>query len=471
MSRHVFLFDITRHNGLTQSLISSAQAYSSPYAPEIQEWYALLAQSRHLTGLTVHSVSTAGMQLWPTIRNRIKELASNGYADSIFHVLSFDRNVLLSAADMASPELTIRSYSLSMLRVRTDSSAEATTPRSAQIVSAQSAPALSFAEAVSVTKKALAARGHVSRDTALYVSSLRPLLVQFDERARKSSSDSTSYRLISEITRVGRNEGWLAAEGLPPKVRIWLQTPRNITAASTPVLPPPKQETAEASKPDVQLDAGRQRTRQMVDGLKAEGIYSPKPIRDYIFRSLKALIAQGQLFPLPATQLIRRARMSAESEAKNAGVSYDYWPVAGEAVLELLLSAGVLMDEKKSSIKSGLHARGRSVAALDSEFEEKCERYLLKRIVSRLGDVTKHDRTSLAHALFKVPRAEKSLDEMLDRVDQLFSQLEDEIVESSDGKLRLNGPKNLSASNGAKMTDPVALELSKRLVAEHSEIH
>jgi hypothetical protein len=75
---------------------------------------------------------------------------------------------------------------------------------------------------------------------------------------------------------------------------------------------------------------------------------------------------------------------------------------------------------------------------------------LLKFLISKTGDITKHDRTSLAHALFKVSRSEKTLDEMLDRVDELFWMLQDEIVEDSDGRLQLkNGTESLSKAVAA----------------------
>jgi hypothetical protein len=165
---------------------------------------------------------------------------------------------------------------------------------------------------------------------------------------------------------------------------------------------------------------------------------------------LKLLVEQGHLFPLPASQLIRRARAEAEKNAKAANISFEYWPVAGEAMLELLISAGALIDEQGAPISSGFHARGTSVGELKKGFENDCELYLLKFLISKTGDITKHDRTSLAHALFKVSRSEKTLDEMLDRVDELFWMLQDEIVEDSDGRLQLkNGTESLSKAVAA----------------------
>jgi hypothetical protein len=227
MSRHVFVFDITRYTGLTQSLISSAQAYSCAYKPEVEEWFAKSSQLPFLNGQKVHSVETFGARLWPAIRDRITTLATDGYTDAVFHVLSFDKVVLLSAADMSGPNLNVSTYSLTMMKGNGSTPSVSLNAVAAVVPFAATGTSSRFTvtEAIELAKKSLAARGHDCRERALYLAGLRPLLVQFDSRATKVPYDPGSVRLISDITRAGRTQGWLAVEGVAPSVRIWLQRP------------------------------------------------------------------------------------------------------------------------------------------------------------------------------------------------------------------------------------------------------
>ena len=42
--KHVFLLDLTRHDGPVQGAVSPAQAYVSTYSPEIVRWYVTPSQ-------------------------------------------------------------------------------------------------------------------------------------------------------------------------------------------------------------------------------------------------------------------------------------------------------------------------------------------------------------------------------------------------------------------------------------------
>src|SRR5207249_3437239 len=62
-------------------------------------------------------------------------------------------------------------------------------------------------------------------------------------------------------------------------------------------------------------DKGRKRTAQMCCCLKQRRIYSPKTIRDYIFKALREATKQSTLIPLSASQLNRQVCSNAETQA------------------------------------------------------------------------------------------------------------------------------------------------------------
>ena len=47
--KHVFLLDLTRHDGPVQGAVSPAQAYVSTYSPEIVRWYVTPSQKLQMS--------------------------------------------------------------------------------------------------------------------------------------------------------------------------------------------------------------------------------------------------------------------------------------------------------------------------------------------------------------------------------------------------------------------------------------
>jgi hypothetical protein len=442
MLKHVFLFDATRHIGLVQSLIGSAQTYTSQFQPEAVEWYAKPQQASGFreAGVQVHVVS--GPAAWPAIESRVKELATNGGVDSVFHVLSYDPLVIQSAAGLNGPDLAVSALSLATFSRKTG------TERRPVLVPSNAACPLTLVEAVSATKRMLERRGAVSPNTAIKQSFLRKLLGAEDSRFFLDFADPGSRTLITDIVSEGLRSGWLQRFRLENKTgteRLYLAaqaataaippTPAaspELTTAAHPTMPSSLPEVAPAGAAGLK-DKGRQRTDQMIHCLKQRRIYSPKTIRDYVFVALREATKQSLLMPLSASQLNRQVCSNAETQAKAAGVAYDYWYAASDALLEMMLGAGVLLDEKSQPIRPGLQARGTKVHNVAPDFEDRCEMFLIQHLVKGLGDVSQHDRTALAHALFKVDPKQKSIFDMQDRVDELLVKLQDRVCERDDG--------------------------------------
>ncbi|SRR6266404_4807861 len=443
MLKHVFLFDATRHIGLAQSLLGSAQTYTSQFQPEVVEWFvrAPQAQAFRTGGADVHVVTAATS--WPPIESRIRELAANGSADCNFHVLSYDPVVVRSAAGLNDPQLAISALSLTALAGKFPDRKLATiTAQSTSVSPGSSTPDL--AEAIAITKRVLGRRRAMSPDTAVKQSYLRRLLVDEDIRFTLNPADFASRTLISDVVNDGVRNGWLQRFKLDNKSgteRIYLAV-SSVPALTEPPQAPTLLNTAQANghepvtepaAENKQKDIGRERTSEMINTLKHRRIYSGKQIRDYVFRALRSATEQPNLIPLSASQLVRQVCSSAEGQAKSDGVSFEYWYAASDASFEMMLHAGILLDEHGKPIPPGIGSRGTKVCSIAPDFEDRCEMFLLEYLIKTLGNVTSHDRTALAHALFKVAPDKKSIYDMQDRVDELLVKLQDRISESDDG--------------------------------------
>ena len=182
----------------------------------------------------------------------------------------------------------------------------------------------------------------------------------------------------------------------------------------------------------------RRRTREIVDCLKARYIYSPKDIRDLFLAALSDIAPSLTSQPLRVGELSRRALKRATELASAESITYQFWLPATDAIFQMFLAAGVLIGVDGRPLKPGIHSRAESVSLVDNDVRDKCEKFLLKYVIAKLGNVTQRDRTALAHALFKVSPKKKQLFDLLERVDELLSSLRNEVHENSHGVLVVN---------------------------------
>src|SRR5437870_11033436 len=221
---------MSRHIGLVQHVINAAQAYASEFNPELIEWFVKPSQVA-IIGINpsqVHQVNY-GISPWLSIKARIDELVRDGSPDRIFHVLSYDGQVLGAATKLSSPTLAISSFSLAALRndgkrreVGSTSAVESSARPRTPAATSQSLP---LSDGIELTKRLLAERGYDSPENALKQLLLRRLLSHNDHRARKNPYDPVSIMLISNIVNDGLARGWLGRsrrDDKPGTERIWL---------------------------------------------------------------------------------------------------------------------------------------------------------------------------------------------------------------------------------------------------------
>jgi hypothetical protein len=182
----------------------------------------------------------------------------------------------------------------------------------------------------------------------------------------------------------------------------------------------------------------RGRTREIIDCLKAGLLYSPKDIRELFFAALSDIGPSLNSQPVRVNELSRRALKRATELASAENITFEFWLPATDATFQMLVAAGALIGVDGQALKPSIHWRAELVSSVDRDVRNKCEKFLLKYVIAKLGDVSLRDRTALAHALFKVSPRKKQLFELLERVDELLSSLRDEVHEDSHGVLVVN---------------------------------
>ncbi len=167
------------------------------------------------------------------------------------------------------------------------------------------------------------------------------------------------------------------------------------------------------------------RSRQMVNALREEFLYSEKRVRDMIFRILEEKIGRGT--NLTVSRLARELASAGREHAQDSGIEPTNWDVVSKAILNAMLGAGVLLDEEGRSIGFTIAAQATKVAHLVPDYADRTEAFLLKTLIRKLGDVTARDHTALAHALFRQFDRNVCMEALEDRVVTLLAGMADRI--------------------------------------------
>jgi hypothetical protein len=169
----------------------------------------------------------------------------------------------------------------------------------------------------------------------------------------------------------------------------------------------------------------------MIDCLRQHLLYSEKRARDLLFQAIQSTLSDTG--PLILTRLTREGANRARQEAENVGYEFTNSETVSKAVVRSMLFAGVLLGKEGDPIPPGIAAWGTEVAALEAEFEDITEAYLLEFLIRKLGDVTTRDHTPLAHALFRQFDRSVPIEDLKDRVLVLLARLADRVVLREDG--------------------------------------
>ena len=193
------------------------------------------------------------------------------------------------------------------------------------------------------------------------------------------------------------------------------------------------------------------RSRQMMDCLRQQWLYSEKRPRDIVFLALERLLPERpplrqerqpprqqrqplrqQPQPMMLAQLTREAAALARDLSAQHDVAFDNWDSCARAVMKTLLLAEALRTPAGDVIVAGVSAPAALVGALQEDYRDAAEAFLLECIIRLLGDVTTRDHTALAHALFRQFDSRVPIEHLEDRLVILMARLADRLTLSGD---------------------------------------
>ncbi len=174
------------------------------------------------------------------------------------------------------------------------------------------------------------------------------------------------------------------------------------------------------------------RSRQMVDSLRREFVYSEKRARDFLFQEIEATLRNNRTRPI-VSRLAREAAARARQRATEAAYDFSNWDTAGKATINAMLAAGALLSNNGSPIPLTVAAQATEVAGLTEDYRDTTEAYLLETLIRRLGNVSARDHTALAHALFRQFDRTVPIDDLEDRVVMLLARLSERIALAEGG--------------------------------------
>jgi hypothetical protein len=174
------------------------------------------------------------------------------------------------------------------------------------------------------------------------------------------------------------------------------------------------------------------RSRQMVNALRKQFLYSEKRARDILFREIEAIL-QEVGSPVTVSQLTREASSRGRRRGQETGYVLPKWDTAGKATINAMLRAGALLGPGGQAIAFGIAAPATRVVGLAGRFEDLTEAYLLETVIRELGDVTTRDHTALAHALFRQFDRGVPLEDLEDRVVALAASLSQRVALTEGG--------------------------------------
>jgi len=169
------------------------------------------------------------------------------------------------------------------------------------------------------------------------------------------------------------------------------------------------------------------RSGQMVNCLREHFIYSEKRVRDFLFAAVEGTISTASN-PLILSRLVRTSCLRAQQNAMACGFAFSNWDTAGNAVIQAMLNAEVLLTCDGSPVPIGIAAQATPVTGLKQDYQDLTEAYLIEFLIRKLGDVTIRDHRAVAHALFRQFDPSISMDYFEDRVAMLMATLADRVT-------------------------------------------
>jgi hypothetical protein len=208
--------------------------------------------------------------------------------------------------------------------------------------------------------------------------------------------------MITSIVTIGRREGWLnrfrRVEGQSGTEVVYF-------AEAVEVVPAP---TRDAPKVDLGIhgvekvpDSQRagpsgpkkhpNRATPFEQELSKLRIGSMPETRVLVMDAVASTLNECPEKPMLAA-LFAKATARAKTEAAHNGyVTERNWPIAIKCIQRLMLWAGVILDEQGNPVRDRIGSASSRVFDLAPDFRRKCEAYIAREVISRLGGISFDD--------------------------------------------------------------------------------
>ena len=173
----------------------------------------------------------------------------------------------------------------------------------------------------------------------------------------------------------------------------------------------------------------------MIQVLRPNLLYSEKRARDILFLAVAEIVAESRAggSTVILSKLTREAAAYGRQWGERAGMATVNWEMAAKAVLNTMLSSGVLLDSNGEVVVPGVGAQAAGIGGVRTGYEQISEAYLVEFLIRKLGDVSTRDHKTLAHALFRQFDPGVPIDDLEDRVVLLLATLSSSVTLSEHG--------------------------------------
>ena len=166
-----------------------------------------------------------------------------------------------------------------------------------------------------------------------------------------------------------------------------------------------------------------QRSRQMRASVQKARLFTEKPTRDLLFKTVKPIVSRQRL------QLSALRRTLAEESFAASGYSDSdklKWDAQVYFFCRLLVFSGSLQGAA-GALSHGAAADGTEVHEISPTVEDDAEAYLIEYIIRDLGNVTEFEHCPLAHAILRQFDSAAEMGALKDRVAFLISRIADRV--------------------------------------------
>ena len=173
----------------------------------------------------------------------------------------------------------------------------------------------------------------------------------------------------------------------------------------------------------------------MIACLRKHLLYTEKRARDVIFQATESVMSEatGTHRTIVLSRLTREIARMAGTCAAETGFAIPNWNLATQATLKAMVNAGAFLRSDGSPVVSSIETQATAIAAVKAGFRDLTEAYLLRFLISQLGDVNTRDHRVLAYVLFRQFDPSVPMDDLEDRVAVLLATLGDSVVLREDG--------------------------------------